>query len=68
MSHDTLTVKEVAQLLGYERKYVYDLIAQGVIPKLQRGPRCRILVSRAALRRRFPNAIPPDPKSSPARS
>lgn len=52
---DTLTVKEVAALLGYEEKYTYTLIRDGVIPGRRLGPGRKITVSRRELMQLFPN-------------
>lgn len=54
---DNLTVKEAAALLGYDAKYLYDLLYAGVIPFRQRARGCKIVISRAELERRFPNKL-----------
>ncbi len=51
---DPLTIKDVAHLLGHSYKYTWKLISQGVIPRRQRGPGCKITVSRSTIERLFP--------------
>ena len=53
-TRETLTVQEVAKILGIGRNSAYELVAQGRIPSLRLGK--RLVIPRMALERMLEEA------------